>query len=318
MTIAPIILFTFNRLEHTKRTVEALKQNSLASETELYIYSDGPRDENERKIVNEVRDYIKTIRGFKKITIIEQNKNKGLANSIIDGVNDIFNKYERVIVLEDDLVTSKYFLEYMNESLEVYNNRQDIWSIAGYSPNINIPNSYSEEVYLTKRGCSWGWATWKNRWILNDWNIDDYDKFIKNKKLKIKFNEVGNDMTLMLRDQMEGRINSWAIRWCYNQFKNNMWTVYPLKSYIDNIGNDLTGTHSAMSDKYKINLVNKKIHPNYNIEVNDKICKEFKRFNDLNFFGYIGIIFRKIGLYKWGRSIRNKIIILKKSKKRNG
>ena len=182
MTIAPIILFTFNRLEHTKRTVEALKQNSLASETELYIYSDGPRDENVRKIVNEVRDYIKTIRGFKKITIIEQNKNKGLANSIIDGVNDIFNKYERVIVLEDDLVTSKYFLEYMNESLEVYNNRQDIWSIAGYSPNINIPNSYSEEVYLTKRGCSWGWATWKNRWILNDWNIDDYDKFIKNKK----------------------------------------------------------------------------------------------------------------------------------------
>ncbi|MDU1277988.1 MULTISPECIES: glycosyltransferase [Clostridium] len=309
MDLAPVVIFTFNRLDHTKRTIEALKENYLAQESELIIFSDGPRNEQEKLKVNEVREFIKNINGFKRITVIESEINKGLANSVIDGVTEVINKYGKVIVLEDDLLTSKYFLEYMNNALELYKDRNDIWSISGYTPNIDIPNEYKDEVYLIRRGASWGWATWNDRWKLNDWDIKDYRIFKKNKKMIRKFNLAGSDMAPMLNDQMEGRINSWAIRWGYNQYKFNMWTVYPIRSYVSNIGTDLSGTHSSKTKKYDVEIYNNKIDLNIECNINKEIIKEFKRFYDLNFIGYIGIIIKKIGLYKEMKALRN--IILK-------
>lgn len=312
MTLAPIVIFTFNRLEHTKKTIQALKKNHLANDSDIFIFSDGPRNEIEKIKVNEVREYIKDIKGFKNINIIESQNNKGLAKSVIDGVSKIINNYGKVIVLEDDLVTSEYFLQYMNEALDVYEERQDIWSISGYTPNIRIPNNYTDEVYLIRRGASWGWATWKDRWELNDWDIKDYDEFKYNKKLKKAFNEAGSDMSPMLDDHMEGRINSWAIRWGYNQFKKNMWTVYPTKSLVKNIGNDLSGTHSPITNKYDVELFGNIIRLKKDIEKDYNICNEFKNFYDLNFMGYIAIVIKKIGLYKQARKIRNKLISIKK------
>lgn len=310
MSLAPIILFTFNRLEHTKKTIESLKNNNLANESELFIYSDAARNNNEEKKVDLVRKYLKTISGFKSITIIESERNNGLAKSVIDGVSEVINKYNKVIVLEDDLISSKYFLEYMNEALDLYENRKDIWSIAGYSPKIDIPKEYTDDIYLIRRGASWGWSTWKDRWILNEWEILDYDKFRKNRKLIKEFNIGGSDMAPMLEDQMKGRINSWAIRWGYNQFKNDMWTIYPVKSLINNIGNDLSGTHTPITSKYDIKLENNKVILNRDVLINEKIMKSFKVFYDLSAVGYLSIVIKKIGMYRSARNLRNKILRL--------
>lgn len=310
MNLAPIVIFTFNRLEHTKKTIEALKKNDLAIDSEIYIFSDGPRNNEEVISVEKVRNYIKTIDGFKKINIIESKINKGLAKSVIEGVTDIIQKYGKVIVIEDDLVTSKHFLKYMNEALDIYQERPDIWSISGYTPNIKIPKNYTDEVYLIKRGASWGWATWKDRWKLNDWEIKDYNEFKKNIKLRKSFNEAGSDMSPMLNDQMKGRINSWAIRWGYNQFKMNMWTIYPIRSLVKNIGNDLSGTHTSITNKYNVILATEKPNLNKSVQINPLLCKEFKKFYDLNLIGYLGIFIKKVGLYRQARKIRNKILLM--------
>lgn len=308
MEFAPVVLFTFNRLEHTKKTIEALKKNTLAKQSDLIIFSDGPRNKDEEQLVLKVRDYLEKVDGFKSVTLIKSDINKGLAKSVIEGVTDIINKFGKVIVLEDDLVTSKYFLEYMNNALKVYEKRDDIWSISGYTPNIQIPSYYKDNIYLVRRGASWGWATWKNRWDLNDWEIKDYLQFKKNPKLIREFNLYGNDMAPMLNDQMEGRINSWAIRWGYNQFKLNKWTVYPIKSYVVNIGNDLSGTHTPITMKYNTKLTEQLLSLSAEVCINKEICSYFKKFYDLNLLGYLAIFIKSIGFYKPARKFRNKIL----------
>lgn len=308
MSLAPIVLFTFNRLEHTKKTIEALQKNIIANDSELYIFSDGPRNMDEEVKVNELREFLKGIDGFKKVHIIESRKNKGLANSVIEGVTDIINKYDKVIVLEDDLVTSKYFLNYMNESLDIFRQRNDIWSISGYGPNINIPSKYKSEVYLTKRGSSWGWATWKDRWDLIDWKVSDYILFKKDKESIRKFNSAGKDLAPMLADQMHGRIDSWAIRWVYSQFKNDKYTVYPIKSLVRNIGNDLSGTHTTATKLFDVEVYNNNIILNKSLKPNVNIIKNFKEYYDKNFSGYLAVMIKKIGLYKKARKFRNYII----------
>ena len=158
--LAPIVLFIYNRPWHTQQTVETLQKNELANESELFIYSDAAKNEQASESVNAVREYIKTINGFKEITIILRDKNWGLADSIIDGVTKIVNEYGRIIVLEDDLVTSPYFLKFMNEGLTMYENEDKVASIHGYIyPIDNLPNTF----FIKGADC-WGWATWKRAW----------------------------------------------------------------------------------------------------------------------------------------------------------
>ncbi|WP_418223287.1 sugar transferase [Clostridium isatidis] len=308
MDLAPIVIFTFNRIDHTKKTVEALKSNYLSQESELFIFSDGPRDEEEKLKVDEVRRFIKNIDGFKKITIFESNINKGLAKSVIEGVTDIINKYNKVIVLEDDLVTSKYFLKYMNEALDLFEKKNDIWSISGYGPNIKMPEDYIDDVYITRRGSSWGWATWKDRWTMVDWKVSDYNLFKKDREAVKRFNSSGKDLSPMLEDQMRGRIDSWAIRWVYSQFKNNKYTVYPIKSLVRNIGNDLSGTHTINTNHFDVVFSNEEVYINKDLVENTEIRMNFKAFYDNNFSGYLALFIKKIGLYKVFRKIRNYII----------
>lgn len=313
MNLAPVVIFTFNRLEHTKKTIEALKKNIFASESEVYIYSDGARNTEEGKKVNEVRQYLKKVDGFKSVSVIEAENNKGLANSVLNGVTEIINRYSNVIVLEDDLVTSKYFLKYMNEGLSLYETRKDIWSLSGYGPNIEIPNEYKDDIYVTKRGSSWGWSTWKDRWNLNDWDIKQYKEFKKDRRKVNLFNECGKDLSHMLEDQIKGRIDSWAVRWVYNQFNYNMWTIYPIKSLVKNIGNDLSGTHTSATDNYTVEINNKNVNFNVNISENKVVSNNFKKIYDKNFSGYLALVIKKIGLYKQARKIRNKIILMIKN-----
>ncbi len=274
--ISPIILFVYNRPIHTRKTLEALQKNELASESELFIFSDGPKIENDENI-KKVREYIKTIDGFKSVTIIEREKNLGLANSVISGVTEIIDKYGKVIVLEDDIVTSKYFLGFMNEALDFFENDSNIFSISGFSDKrVEIPSNYKKEIYLSYRFGSWGWATWRNCWDKVDWIIKDYDEFLSNKKIRKEFNRGGMDMADMLISQMDGKIDSWAIRFDYAHFKNNCFNVRPVKSLVSNIGCDGSGVHCGVSEEYKNDTSDIYCPKLGKIEFNKKIVANFR------------------------------------------
>lgn len=234
MNLAPIVLFTYKRLDTLELTIDALKKNYLAKDSVLIIFSDASKDEKDRMSVEKVRAYLQTIDGFKSVQIHKANVNKGLANSIIAGVSEVFKTYKSVIVLEDDLVSSPNFLDYMNDALIFYFNNPRIFSITGFSIPIKTNTAY--DVYFTNRSSSWGWAIWKNRWETIDWEVSDY-KFFKNDIIQRNlFNKMGTDMASMLDSQMKGNLNSWAIRWCYHQFKYGLYSVHPFESKIDNVG----------------------------------------------------------------------------------
>jgi len=239
--LAPICLFTYNRVEETKKTVSALQANFLAKDSDLIIFSDAAKNEKSQFLVDEVREYIKTIGGFKSLKIIQAEKNKGLANSIIDGVTLIINEYGRVIVLEDDLITSRNFLDFMNQALDFYEQNESIYSIAGYTPSIK---KWRQDVYHTKRASSWGWGTWKYQWGGINWDVNSLRDVISDKTFPQNFNKMGSDMAKMLNDQVQGKINSWAIRWCLHQFLSDKYSVYPTISKVINIGTSSSATHT--------------------------------------------------------------------------
>ena len=210
--LAPIVLFVYNRPEHTRKTIEALQENELAKESELFIYSDAAKNEDTNSKVDLVREYIKKIDGFINVTIIEREKNWGLANSIIDGVTKIINEYGKIIVLEDDLVTSPYFLKFMNEALEFYEGEKNIFSITGFSfPQkfMKFKSTDKDDIYFNIRPMSWSWATWENRWKGIDWDLKNFNAFILDKDKRNKFNTGGTDLTGMLLSQKSGKIDSW-------------------------------------------------------------------------------------------------------------
>lgn len=265
MTLAPIILFVYNRPRHTRQTVEALQKNQLASESKLFIYSDAPKNENAVVKVAEVREYLDTINGFKSITIIKRDTNWGLANSIIDGVTKTVNEYGKIIVLEDDLVTSPYFLRFMNEALEMYKDEPKVASIHGYIyPIKNLPQTF----FIRGADC-WGWATWSDKWSLFEADGQKLLNELKKRKLQKEadFNS-SYGFTKMLKDQIMGKNSSWAIRWYMSAFLNDKLTLYPGQSYVQNIGHDAEGTHcTSETDVFKVEL-------NYDIAINKIIVRE--------------------------------------------
>lgn len=249
---APVALFTYKRPEHTRATLSALTQNTLASATELVIYCDGPKTEEDRPLVEAVRRLIRQTSGFASVQIIERECNIGLANSITAGVTDLLKTHESIIVIEDDLVTSPHFLEYMNEALVHYRNDPKAFSIGAYNFPIKtmpIPSDYPWDTYVSFRCCSWGWATWADRWKLVNWDMDYYSAFIRNQAAQETFNRGGPDMTQLLKLQHEGRIDSWAIRFCYAHYANSMHCIYPVKSLVRNIGLDNSGSHCGIDPR---------------------------------------------------------------------
>jgi len=257
MHLSPLVLFVYNRPEHTRQTVEALKNNYLAQASSLIIFSDAAKDEDDKIKVNEVRRYLKTIGGFKNIKIKERDKNYGLAKSIISGVTEIVNNYGKIIVLEDDLITSPYFLKYMNDALDFYKDNQAVISISGYA--YPVKTELPETFFLKGADC-WGWATWKRGWDLFETNGKKLLGEIVNKKLSREFDyDNAYPYTKMLKDQIGGLVDSWAIRWHASAFINNKLTLYPGKSLVENIGFDNSGTNSSSSNKYNSPLYSEEI-----------------------------------------------------------
>lgn len=255
MKLAPVCLFLYNRPFHTKQCIESLLKNNLSESSELFIFSDAPKSEKQEKNVQEVRSYIKSITGFKRINIIEREFNYGLAQNIIDGVTTIVSQFNKVIVLEDDLLVSPYFLEYMNNFLEIYKEDHFVASIHGYVYPLKNLSRLPETFFIKGADC-WGWATWKRAWDYFEKDGSTLLKEILQNKLKKEFDfDNSYPYTRMLLEQTKGENNSWAIRWYASAFLNNMYTLYPRESLVKNIGMDNSGTHCGSNNFYETNLI---------------------------------------------------------------
>lgn len=240
---SPICLFTYNRLEETKQTVEALKRNYLAKESELFVFSDGSKNSEAKSKVDRVRSFLETIEGFKKVTLYESYTNQGLANSITSGVSKILNTYDTVIVLEDDLITTPNFLDFMNDALDYYKSDNSIYTINGYSPLIKGLNG--DHFYLHSRSFPWGWATWKHSWNLKYFDNQEIKAYLKNhtEVLKLFKQTIGEDAVAMLMQTLEGKISSWYIKWVFGNFVEQKKSVFPMLSKVQNIGDSEDATH---------------------------------------------------------------------------
>lgn len=248
--LAPIIVFAYNRPEHLRRTIGALAANELAEQSILYVYCDGPKNnasDDERKCIQEVRDYVRTIQGFLRVIIVEQSQNKGLDPSEIDAITEVVNKYGKVISVEDDLITNRYFLRFMNEGLSFYESDKRVYSIAGYVDAIPFPTTYDKDIFVSFRAESCGWGTWADRWNQNEWDEHKYLIVQHPTKRRVRmFNRGGEDMYPMLLDKLHGRTDAWDIRWAHTMYLHNGLCIRPLRSLVYNIGFDGTGVHSGV------------------------------------------------------------------------
>ena len=247
---APILLFTHRRYLTLKKTVKSLKENRSYKDHELYIFSDGPRNFSEKAHVKKVRNYLKNISGFKRKKIYYRNKNFGLAKNITSGVSQIINIKKKAIIIEDDLILSKNFLDYMNKCLAKYENKKKIMHISGWNYLFKFP-SIKDDVFFSRYMNCWGWATWKNRWKYYKKNPEVLIKSWTKNKIK-KFNLDGsyNFWSQIVRNN-QGKLNSWAIFWYASVFNKNGLCINPLKSLVLNIGTDSFSTNEINSKREK-------------------------------------------------------------------
>ncbi len=302
MLLAPIVLFTYNRPEHTRITLEYLSKNRFATDSSLFIFCDGPKynaTDQELKKIEEVRQIVDNQHWSKNIRIIKSKKNKGLASSIISGVSQVLEKNEKVIVLEDDLITGKYFLDYMNQALDQFYFNQEVMQVSGFSFPINEKHLHSS--YFLKLTTTWGWGTWKRVWDNIDFNCPDYKVLLSDPDLTYKFNFEGSyNYAKMFLQQMEtNEISSWGIRFWWNVFKAQGLVLYPDQTLIKNIGWDGSGAHSdnhelikqnSWDENYKIKNFPDHISENQNdkillinllkkeFSIKDRILKKIKSF----------------------------------------
>jgi O-antigen/teichoic acid export membrane protein len=240
---APVALFVYNRAEHARQTVESLLKNELASYSDLFVFADGTRSQAAAPAVLEVRNYIRSIEGFRSVTITERERNLGLADSIIKGVTQLCDQFGRVIAVEDDLLTAPDFLSFMNCALERYQDEPRIFSVSGHNFAVRAPEHYPYDAFCSYRTSSWGWGTWKNRWEKSQWSVPDYARFRSDKSMQQSFNRGGDDLSRILALQMARRIDSWSIRWDYAHFQHDAVTLLSTISRVHNIGFDGSGVH---------------------------------------------------------------------------
>ena len=242
MTPAPLALFAYKRPDTVRAAVASLLRNALAAETELHVFADGPKDRPTRRDVNgiaEVRGFLKEIRGFSRVVLHESPSNKGLANSIIGGVTAMLREYPSVIVVEDDLVVSRHFLEYMNDGLALYARDPEVISISGYAHP--TPEPLPETFFIKGADC-WGWATWTDAWALFEPDGAKLQERIREQGCEHEFGMNGRGR--MLEEQIAGKVDSWAIRWVASAFVHDRLTLYPGRSLVRNIGFGPDATHT--------------------------------------------------------------------------
>lgn len=249
---APIALFVYNRLQHTQQVVTALQANELASQSNLYIYADAPKHAEAAPQVEQVRSYLSSITGFKSVHIRLREKNLGVDENIMQGVSEIIHEHGRAIVLEDDLVTSPWFLKFMNEALDCYEHNEEVASIHGYL--LPLQQKIEQAFFLKGADC-WGWATWQRAWDLFERDgsklLDELEK--RDLQKEFDFNNAYPYFDT-LKQQAIGNTKEWDIRWYASMFLAGKLTLYPSMSLVKNIGHDATGVHCSNSNIFDVQL----------------------------------------------------------------
>lgn len=313
MTYAPVAVFAYSRADKLKKCLEALERNPLADKTDLFLFADGAKGAADREKVEQVRYFIHQYQKeskFNKVEIIEQPQNLGLANSIIGGVTKVINKHKKIIVVEDDLIVSEDFLSYMNQGLDYYENMKEYGSISAYTYPMPELENYDKDIYVTHKGECQGWGTWHDRWNEVDWTVSDFNAYIHDKKKRKAFDAIEKGLDRMLISQQAGKVDSWAVRWCYHLFVHQLLTVYPRMSKVYNIGFDGSGVNSGDSEMDAIRHSGDKIAiKNYNeksfvtferMPVNNELERKAAVYWKLSFFE--GVLYKlKLLLKRVGR-----------------
>lgn len=311
--LAPVVIFVYNRLDNTRETIEALKSNYLAKETDVYVFSDGPKTEKNKKSVNDVRNYLKTVTGFKSFNVIERKENFYLERNVIEGTTEIINKFGKVIVLEDDGVSAKYFLTFMNNALDFYENEQKVMHIATFT-FIKMPEDYNKAFFWRySENTGGGWGTWKNRWEKFVWfQTEEEGLSALNDEQK---NRIQLDGTFNCLSSLKSKPIPWDICWYIAIIRNNGLAVNSPVPLIRNNGL-FGGTHFSSINKilgksaFEISLSDKEnIILDSNIVENKEALELLKEFYDkmgkrkrdkvLHYFVRTLVFFRITKLIKW-------------------
>jgi len=286
MYFSPVIIFAYNRLNHLKKTINSLKKNLYANKTRLIIYLDYPKEKKFTQDYHSIKKYYKQISGFNKKEIILRKKNFGLSKNIVNAVNQELKKYKSIIVLEDDMICDRFFLQYMHYYLNKFRNSNKIVSIHGYNYPLKNTKKLNNFFFIRGADC-WGWGTWASKWKIYQKNSAKLIKNIKNRGLVSDFNFKNSyNYFGMLEDAHRKINNSWAIKWYASAFLRNKLTLYPKFSLIKNIGMDGSGIHSYRSKKFDIKLRNKKLHLIKNIDVKED---ENAKYLFINYFNSLKI-----------------------------
>ena len=265
-----IAIFAYNRPQHLKKTLNTLSNNLNAKKFDTFIFCDGAKNNKDIKKINYVREISKTVGNFKSKKFFFRKSNYGLCNSLKYGISKVLETKKSVIVLEDDIITNKHFLNYMDEALNFYSNTKNIGSITGYSYT-----NTEDDLFLSQRHASWGWGTWKNTWEKMRWEKKYINNYIKTKNFKKNFNKAGRDMYQLLEQQINNKIDTMDILFNFNCFIKNKYCVCPKKSLLYNIGLDGSGIHCKKNDQI-FNNYDKNYYPKKfsELELNENIIKK--------------------------------------------
>ena len=292
--LAPIAFFSYNRRNHTESAINSLLDNELASETELFVFSDGAKTKKDEEKVNDVREYLKTVTGFKKIHYVFRKENYGMKKNIIDGISEIVDSFGRVIVVEDDIIVTKRFLEYMNKALDQYRDEKRVMAISSYTSSID--KTKLEDFYFLPWFNCWGWGTWKDRWNLFN---DDADLLVSNtSKKEIKYININGSFQGMWNQVLanqSGMLKSWAIFFYVAICKNNGLVLHSKDGFSSNIGADGSGVSGAQNDKLinvRLDEYNEEIELPRIIERSKTAEKAYERYYRNN-FGWRGDLKRR-------------------------
>ncbi len=276
-----VVIFCYNRLSHLKKTISSLKKNYNYKKYQIFIFSDGAKNIVDYQKIKKIRIYLKSLNN-KKIKIVYNKKNIGLKKNVINGLNLVFKKNEKAIIVEDDLILNKFFLNYMTESLEFYSIKDNVGSISSYTPIKSSYSTFKDDVYFSRRHYSWGWATWSKIW--NNFVFDN--KKLKKKITKKKLNDfkkIGKDLPILLDLSLKNKISSWSIFFDYNCYINKLLCVCPKYSIVKNLGFDNSGTHEHqdfLNNHYKKKWIPKKL-------VNPVLSKKIEKLERLSIEGNV-------------------------------
>jgi hypothetical protein len=271
-----IVIFAFNRPQLLEVSLKSLFKCHKINKFPVTIFVDGPRNNKDRELIAQTLEVIDRQK-IDNLKLVISEKNKGLAQSVISGVSFVFESFDAVIVLEDDLIYSENFLEYMIISLEKYEKNYKVGSISGYS--FDIGSSENNDNYFHPRPSSWGWGTWKDRWEKVSWDLNSYDTSIVNMR---SFSKNGQDLPRMLKGTISGVQKSWAIRWSYKHFQYNWVCSYPFVSLVDNMGFGDDATNCKGKNKFKSSYINCMVSEwklDDTVYINRRIKRKFNAYN---------------------------------------